>query len=94
MCMADMSVFVWFGGAMLFGVVGFFVVLATIIARAVSALFGRHTRHAHPNGRHVTPAQRIICPHPGCGHANEPQAVYCARCGRPLHRKTELDAYG
>jgi len=37
------------------------------------------------NGLHAAP---VICPHDGCGHANQAEATYCAQCGRALGERT------
>ena len=36
----------------------------------------------------------FVCAHRGCGHVNPSGARYCGRCGRPLNRHEDVDAYG
>lgn len=112
--LADVSVIVWVGGAMLIGFVGFFVMILAFITRLIRYVFRsisgpaqrgpvdrqvpRGAARQVPRGaaRPVAPRQGrpVICPHPRCGHANPRGGVYCSRCGRPLSRSSELDAYG
>jgi hypothetical protein len=40
------------------------------------------------------PARGAICSHRSCGHVNPSGARYCGRCGRPLNRHEDVDAYG
>jgi hypothetical protein len=102
MILGEFSVFVWVLGAMLIGFVGFFVMILTFLARLLGMAFrgitgGRRSLPKPPQAPR-TPAARagpnVICPHPRCGHINARRGVYCARCGRPINRSSELDAYG
>ena len=97
MFIADAGIAVWVVGLLLVGFLGFFLVAMTMVFRFVGWIFraltgangaGKQESVAHGRGR------RLICPHPGCGHANVPTAFFCGRCGRPLRRTYDVDAYG
>ncbi len=86
MYLADGGItFVWFGGVLLIGFVGFVAVLLGALARVIRfvlrALFG--------GGDLETAGGRVAawpqtCGRPRCGHLNPPGARFCARCGHAL----------
>ena len=97
MFIADAGIGIWIIGLLLVGVLGFVVMVLALIFRffgwTLRAIFGGRRRKA---GRleHGHAGRRLICPHKGCGHSNDPRALYCGRCGRPLRRTYDVDAYG
>lgn len=78
------------------GFIGFFVILVTIIFRVLAFvarnIAGTEARERGMRGG-VAPGAGV-CPNTLCRHVNRPSARYCARCGRPLGRWRDLDAYG
>ena len=98
MFIADAGIALWIVGLLLIGALGFFLVLATMLCRFIAWIFrmitGISTRRKPPAPPRIPARRHTLCPHPGCGHTNSPTALYCARCGRPLHRAYDVDAYG
>lgn len=93
--LADASVFIWFAVAMAIGFIGFFVMLIALALRAFKAAYEHLSgRAAGPRGLARAGRGELVCPHSRCGHVNARNGVYCSRCGRPLDRGSELDAYG
>jgi hypothetical protein len=98
MFVADAGIALWIAAFLLIGVLGFVVMTVALLFRFVGWLFraiigtsaGRR-QGSHPR---ISQPRHTICPHPGCGHANGPTALYCGRCGRPLRRAYDVDAYG
>ena len=88
MFVADAGIGLWVVAVLLVGLLGFFLVVATLVVRFVGWVFrvltGRRQRPTRVDSR-PNPGRQMICPHVGCGHVNGPLALYCARCGRPLH---------
>ncbi len=86
MILADL-VILWFGGVVLIGFVGFFVVVVSLLGRALRGL-GRllagddGTAKTSSAGGEYSPR---VCEHPHCGYLNRGNARYCARCGSPLN---------
>jgi hypothetical protein len=79
------------------GLIGFFVMAVVLVLRVLRAagraLFGP----AHGSAVRPPPlpgADRQVCPHERCGHVNRGMSRFCARCGRPLRRPADIDAYG
>ena len=85
MALADF-VFVWVGGALLIGFVGFFVVLLMavfrLLGRGFRALFPAHAEYS--GQRHLEALAPQVCGQPRCGYLNRGDARYCARCGSAL----------
>lgn len=96
MLLADAGITVWIVGLFVIGILGFVVSILTILfrvfGRVLGFVFGSGTKKP-PLVPPSPPANRI-CPHTGCGHANQPTALYCARCGQPLRKRHDVDAYG
>lgn len=88
MILADGGIAIWIIGLLLVGVLGFAVVLISLIFKflawllrsLVKIILPRRSARCALDGA----ARRIICPHAGCGHGNGPTALYCGRCGRRL----------
>jgi hypothetical protein len=98
MFVADAGIALWIGVFFLIGGFGFFVMAVALLFRFIGWLF-RTITGVSATGRQGSEPQinrqrHAICPHPGCGHANGPTALYCGRCGRPLRRAYDVDAYG
>ena len=98
MFVADAGITLWIAGLFLVGLLGFFVVLVTMLFRFIGWFF-RAVTGGHEASERSSPApihqrRRLVCPHPGCGHSNGPTALYCGRCGRPLRRAYDVDAHG
>jgi len=98
MVVGDAGIALWILGLLAVGVVGFVLVLLTMLIRFMAWIFRGITGGCGRRGRSVLPGEqgplRRLCPHAGCGHANVPTALYCARCGRPLRQTYDVDAYG
>lgn len=89
MVLADGFVFVWLGGAVVVGLLGFvFVVVAAVLrgVRCVVRLLAGGGDAAGRAGR--------ACGRPGCGQVNAAGARYCGRCGEPLSAGPDVDRYG
>ncbi len=90
---AGMSILVTIG-LIVIGIAGFVVMAIALSFR----FFGWSFRTLTGGGKRrsdVTPTQadrRVICPLKECGHANDPTAIYCGRCGRPLRGAYDVDA--
>ncbi len=81
-------VFVWFGGVLLIGFIGFFVVVLSLLGRALRAI-GRALSGSeyHSEGHLTINGDKVrICGVEHCGYLNRGHARYCARCGSPLDR--------
>ena len=96
MFLADAGITVWLIAIFLVGLFGFIVMVVALafrllgwVFRAVSGV-SRSTRSPSGSGA----ARHVTCSESGCGQANPPTALYCARCGRPLRRAYDVDAYG
>ena len=99
MLIADAGITLWIAGLLLIGLLGFFVVLVTMVFRFIGWVFrgvvGTSGRRRRVGAAQVDPLrQRLVCPHQGCAHANSPIALYCGHCGRPLRQTYDVDAYG
>jgi hypothetical protein len=98
MFVADAGIAVWVIGFLLIGLLGFGVMVVALLFRFLGWTFRAITGGSAegelgnplPGGR----SRRLTCPHRGCGHNNDPTALFCARCGRPLRRTYDVDAYG
>ncbi len=84
MVLGEAMMFLWGGGLLLLGIIGFFAVLLGAVAR----IFRFVLRIATPCGAdrrtgtaavHRPPA--VVCGNPRCGHTNRVDARFCARCG-------------
>lgn len=99
MLLAD-SVILVVAGLLLIGLIGFFFMSVVLVARFFRFVFRVMTggrRPPAPAGcptRNKRPPRTIPCPSERCGNPNPVGAQYCARCGRPLAREADLDAYG
>jgi hypothetical protein len=98
MFVADAGIALWIAGLLLLGLLGFVVMVVALLFRFMGWVFraligGSAARHRSDQapGR---ADRRMLCPHPGCGCTNGPTALYCGRCGRPLRRTYDVDAYG
>ena len=95
MILADAGISVWIVGLFVIGIFGFIVSILTIIFRVLGRMlrfiFGGSQTPLPPPPR---PPYNTICPHAGCGHVNQPRALYCARCGQPLRKRHDVDAHG
>jgi hypothetical protein len=90
------DVFTWVAGAVLFFAIGFFGMVVVVVAGIIGAIrriLGWTDEAPHAGGQQSR-GEGTACPHPRCGNRNAPDALYCGRCGRPLRRAYELDAYG
>jgi len=58
-------------------------VLAALIVGLIM-LTRREPTETARRGSTQPPQHELICPSEDCRHANETQAKYCGRCGRPL----------
>lgn len=78
------------------GFVGFFVVVLTLIVKAIASASRMMAGSSTPSSRSAggAAAGQAMCRAPRCGHVNRHGAVYCARCGTPLGRTRDVDAYG
>ncbi|MGD8453529.1 MAG: zinc ribbon domain-containing protein [Phycisphaerae bacterium] len=95
MLLADSVILIVFG-LLLIGIIGFFfmsVVLVTRFFRFVFRLMAGTGRPPVPP-MPTKPVRTTPCPAERCGNPNPVGAQYCARCGRPLAREADLDAYG
>lgn len=95
MMLADVGISVWVVGLFVVGILGFVVSILTIVFRLLGRLFGfvRGNPRAAQSGP-PTRARGLACPRAGCGHVNQPTALYCARCGQPFYKRHDVDAYG
>ena len=97
MFVADAGIGLWIAGLLLIGFFGFFLVVVTMVLRFIGWIF-RKLAGSDGSGQvgvaRAAGARRLICPHAGCGHSNIPTALFCGRCGRPLRRTYDVDAYG
>ena len=80
MVLADLTVFLCGGGLLVLGIVGFFAVMLAAVVRVFRWIVGSETRE-ESGSLAVVPQ---MCDNPQCGHANRPDARFCARCGRRL----------
>ncbi len=98
MFLADAGIAVWIIGFLLVGVVGFAVMIVALVFRFIGWTFrtiaGGSAAGKSRRVGHAERVRRLICPYRGCGHSNEPIAIFCGRCGRPLRRTYDVDAYG
>lgn len=98
MFLADAGIALWILTLLLVGLVGFAVMVVALFFRflgwAFRTIIGAGSRDSRKDKPQSPPTRRVICQHPDCGHENEPTALYCARCGRPLRRTYDVDAYG
>jgi len=98
MFVADAGIAVWVIGLLLIGLLGFCVMVVALVFRFIGWTFRALTGGSAGGGSGSLPhggrSRRLICPHQGCGHSNDPTALFCARCGRPLRRTYDVDAYG
>ena len=98
MFVADAGIALWIAAFLLIGVFGFFVMAVALLFRFLGWLFrtitGTSAARRPGSEPRIRQLRQMICPHPGCGHANGPTALYCGRCGRPLRRAYDVDAYG
>jgi hypothetical protein len=98
MFIADAGIAIWVVGLFLVGLLGFFVMCVALVFRFLGwllrALTGSGARNRRDNLPPSHGRNRLVCAHRGCGHANDPTAFFCGRCGRPLRRTYDVDAYG
>ena len=85
------------GGLFVIGLLGFFAAAVVVVAKFLGFLFRAMTR-APANRAKATlqmpDSGHVECPAHRCGHVNPAGARYCARCGRPLGPRDDVDAYG
>lgn len=93
MLLAD-SVILVVGGLFIVGIIGFFLMLVVLIGKFLGFVFRALSSSAHSAEHPRFQTRQEVCPHLRCGYVNRFGARYCARCGRPLCRTDELDAYG
>lgn len=97
MVLADAGItLIWVGGVLLVGFVGFFVVLLSMLARALGFVWRALIPRRHNRSGTILESRCVgqVCPHPRCGHINRAEARYCARCGNPLGDPEDVDSYG
>ena len=98
MLLADAGIAVWVIGFLLVGILGFAVMILALVFRFIGwtfrAVTGGSACGKQRGAGHADHVRRLLCPHRGCGHSNEPTAIFCGRCGRPLRRTYDVDAYG
>ncbi len=98
MLIADAGIAVWIIGFLLVGVLGFAVMIVALVFRFIGWTFrtitGGSAAGKSRGVSHADRVRRLICPYRGCGHSNEPIAIFCGRCGRPLRRTYDVDANG
>ena len=98
MFVADAGIGVWIVGLLLLGLFGFFVMFVALVFRLIGWFFrtlgGGSGAGKAAGPLQDNPSRRLLCPQPGCGHNNEPTALYCGRCGRPLRRTYDVGSYG
>jgi hypothetical protein len=95
MILADAGISVWIIGLFVIGIFGFIVSILTIVFRVL----GRIVRLVTSGSRPPLPPppsrpHNVLCSRAGCGHANQPTALYCARCGQPLRNRHDVDTHG
>ena len=89
--------FVWVGGLMLLGFLGFFVMLVATVGRVLGFIFRLLTGHAGRRDAAASgsaPGAERLCRQPRCGHLNPGEARYCGRCGNALGPPDDVDHYG
>ena len=89
--------FVWVGGLLLLGFLGFFVMLIAVLGRCIGFVFRVLVGKPRQGGAVGTPAgarAERLCGHPRCGHLNPGDARYCGRCGSALGPPDDVDRYG
>ena len=95
MLLAD-SVILIVGGLLIVGILGFFTAAVVVVARFMGfvyrAIAGGPSSQTRAELHCV--GNDVACPAPRCGNMNPSGARYCARCGRPLGRHDDVDAYG
>lgn len=84
--------FVWFGGLLLIGFVGFFAVLLAGLSRGVQFVARALGARASAENRRLGGPPRL-CTQARCGHLNPGHARFCARCGSRL-AALDADRYG
>jgi hypothetical protein len=97
MFVADAGIALWIAGLLLIGFLGFFLVAVTMVFRFIGWVIRRligDDASENVGAGGARGGRRLVCPHPGCGHANRPTALFCGRCGRSLRRAYDVDAYG
>jgi hypothetical protein len=98
MLLADAGIAVWIIGFLLVGVLGFAVMILALVFRFIGwtfrAVTGGSTSRTPRSGAPAVRQHRLTCPHRGCGTSNQPTAIFCGRCGRPLRRTYDVDAHG
>lgn len=94
MLLADSFVTV-VGGLLVLGTIGFVVLSVALVVKILQFVFRRLAGlPAGRSGTLLTRDGRPVCTQSRCGHLNPVGAQFCARCGRPLSRDRDLDAYG
>lgn len=89
--------FVWVGGILLLGFLGFFVMVIAVLGRFVRSVIRALAGKPWQGGAAGSPAggrAERICQHPRCGHLNPGDARYCGRCGSNLGPPEDVDHYG
>lgn len=98
MFLADAGIAVWIIGFLLVGVVGFGVMIVALVFRFIGWTFrtlaGGSAAGQSCGESHAGRVRRRVCPYRGCGHSNEPTAIFCGRCGRPLRHTYDVDTNG
>ncbi len=90
--MIEPGVTILVGGAFLVGVLGFFVMVASLLLRAFK--WTVRSLAATPRAAFGPPAAARRCPHRDCAHDNPPGAIFCARCGRRLRETYDGGGHG
>ncbi len=94
--MIEPGVTILVGGAFLIGVLGFFVMMASLLLRAFRWAIRSLAETTPPPAAAelgVPPAKRT-CPYADCAHDNPPAAIFCARCGRRLPEPYDGGGHG
>lgn len=95
MLLAD-GVILVVAGVFLLGIVGFFFMAVALVMRLLGFVFRTlsGTTRAGPSAAPAGEQPGVTCTAPRCGNVNPHGARFCARCGRPLGGRDDVDAYG
>lgn len=83
----------WAFGLFAVGVIGFFIMAATMIFSALGSLLRMFVGDRGAGGR-AARNRAANCTHTTCGHVNPPGARFCGRCGAPIRSDQNWDSYG